>query len=343
MSFNKPNRNNINNNNMKRPAAFGTTAESNNYYTNSITMSPERIQLLYEQQRLPRGIYPSDINRRPTNSTGVQQVLASGGPSVPIPERPIAQTQPSRAPYLYGYTSPLSTNNAMRNPSFNPQQFYNESNLYTRRSARSTRQPTRASTRSGYNLQQLQAAEENWTPDQATFDSTYCLQPVIGHMPQSAQEQLLENLYEKHCRCRAHIGASYLQRLATAASYPEMGLDVADEERKLQSVPYARCFQQTRGTLRQLENQGFQVQGTPLPECGENFNFDNVPTAELAWFSFNKFPSDVLFQNLPAYIGNEQYLELIRPLLLSMLHEWQRPALEQIKQGVRKPQRYWRD
>ena len=282
-------------------------------------------QELYAMGYLPRGVYPQDLP--PVNYTGVQQILQSGGPSVPLPQRPIVVTQPSRAPYLYNLTSPLSVGGT--NPSFNPQQLYNQQIPPVR--ARSV-PATRSSTRSGFSLEQLQASG----PKQATFDSTYFLQPLIGHLPENEQEQFLENLYEKHCRCRLHVGSSYLQRVATAASYgKQSGLDLQDEERKSQSVPYAVCTRNLRGSLRQLEDQGLQVAGTAMPACGENFNFDNIPAIELYWFIYNKYKSEPLFSDLPQFINNDQYLESIRPQLLDMLHKWQA--------GKVPSARYWRD
>lgn len=287
--------------------------------------SPEQIQSLYQQNQLPRGIYATDVARPPNPSTsGTARLLSTSGPSVAPQNRPGIGTRPSTYPERYNKTTPLYA--SQTNVSFNPAQIVH----LNQRSARTTRLPTRASSASKYSLANLQ---QEWDAqgDKGTYDSTYFQQPIIGHIPTSPLEQVEEDLDEKHCRCIAHIEASYLSRIATAVgqerqhpSDPKIQLNAQDEERKFQSVPYARCMMQYRGPLRQLEDEGLQVAGTPVGECGSNYKFDGMPTKEdyaIAMARMRAYPQ--FFKNLPDYTSNGQQLEAMRPTILNMLHNWQ--------------------
>ena len=60
------------------------------------------------------------------------------------------------------------------------------------------------------------------------YDEGYFFRPVLGHLPRNQEEQYLETMLEKRCRCQLHILGSYIFRIVQAHAEEEDD----EEERK---------------------------------------------------------------------------------------------------------------
>ena len=136
---------------------------------------------------------------------------------------------------------------------------------------------TRRSTAYQWNIEDLPKFQKPTTPKGAS----YFKGNVVEGIGDSPQEQLLEEIEEKACRTRLHVASSYLQRAYAAKQAGNKRAFQSEMEKFYRGVPYAVARKQEFGPLRQLREQGLNITGYRMGECGINYNFENIPTTEL--------------------------------------------------------------
>lgn len=226
---------------------------------------------------------------------------------------------------------------------------------------------TRRSTQYRFNLQELGTSPQapippnqmqRWEEDEKR--QQYFVAPVMGYIPRTEADLIIEEAGEKYCRCVLHIQSSYLDRIAT--EYQHMGFQepltadfimqiatgntVVDgrsispalqkEVEAFFRAPFARCQQQRYGPLTQLRKQGLSIKGQRSGDCGPNYNLNEIPTKELYGLALSRARSGVNQQLLPVedfppYFKNEQQMDQYRPVLLQLLQPWYQEQQTKLK------------
>ncbi|AYV86883.1 MAG: hypothetical protein Sylvanvirus12_15 [Sylvanvirus sp.] len=294
----------------------------------------------YASHELPKGVYPPDVVNPPTRLGGVTRMIeASYEPSETASKAFNASKSSSRT---YKNVNSLgAASHLSQSYTVEPEHVIQEGRAIPAPKAY-PREVTRRSTTQQYNIQELKS---NAAFEGGSYDQGYFQRPLLGHIPQNAEEQFMETQAEKRCRCSLHIQGKalkdvmdvYQQALQVQKQGRYQGIvsqvsqdDVKKALARFQRMPYARCNVQSRGKIQQLQQQGLDVIGKPIGACGENLNFDDststIPTEELYAFAFSKKNTKIhasFFESLPPYSSDPQELEKLRPELLQLLRTWQ--------------------